>query len=171
MIYNEKSEYKSWGKLKKQMKDMLCDSLKDKISYFYTTYRSNMNEYGRGSINYLKNEIAAFSGYACREQWADICEYKDENSSYENVIDTLMNESWMDNCILCDSDFVQSMTIYLKTNIETSLHSENYLLRVFAYMDRRVGKRTLEKIKCDVEKMPEWVKQFYQIRCEADGIF
>ena len=59
MIYNEKSEYKSWGKLKKQMKDMLCDSLKDKISYFYTTYRSNKNEYGRGSINYLKNEIAA----------------------------------------------------------------------------------------------------------------
>jgi len=138
------------------------ESLSDKIGEFVELLEKYLPP---------ENEIAAFSGYACREQWADICEYKDENSSYENVIDTLMNESWMDNCILCDSDFVQSMTIYLKTNIETSLYSDNYLLRVFAYMDRRVGKRTLEKIKCDVEKMPEWVKQFYQIRCEADGIF
>jgi len=37
-------------------------------------------------------------------------------------------------------------------------------------MDRRVGKRTLIKIKDDVEKLPDWVKQFYQIRCEADSI-
>ena len=37
-------------------------------------------------------------------------------------------------------------------------------------MDRRVGKRTLVKIQDEVEKLPDWVKQFYQIRCEADGI-
>jgi len=37
-------------------------------------------------------------------------------------------------------------------------------------MDRRVGKRTLVKIKDEVEKLPDWVKQFYQIRCEADSI-
>ena len=37
-------------------------------------------------------------------------------------------------------------------------------------MDRRVGKRTLVKIKDEVEKLPEWVKQFHRIRCEEDGI-
>ena len=56
------------------------------------------------------------------------------------------------------------------TDIAASLQSENYLLRVFAYLDRRVGKRTLVKIRDDVEKLPEWVKQFYNIRCEAEGI-
>ncbi len=58
----------------------------------------------------------------------------------------------------------------LKTDIPSSLASDNYLLRVFAYMDRRVGKRTLIKIKDDAEKLPEWVKQFYRIRCEAENI-
>jgi hypothetical protein len=37
-------------------------------------------------------------------------------------------------------------------------------------MDRRVGKRTLVKIKDEVEALPEWVKQFYTIRCEAEKI-
>ena len=41
---------------------------------------------------------------------------------------------------------------------------------VFAYMDWRVGKRTLVKIKDEVEKLPDWVKQFYELRCEAEGI-
>ena len=76
----------------------------------------------------------------------------------------------MPECKLCDADFINSITIYLKTDITASLNSDNYLLRVFAFMDRRVGKRTLIKIKDDVEKLPDWVKQFYQIRCEEDGI-
>ena len=33
-----------------------------------------------------------------------------------------------------------------------------------------IGKRPLVKIKDEVDKLPGWVKQFYQIRCEADGI-
>ena len=69
-----------------------------------------------------------------------------------------------------ETDFINAVTTYLKTDIAAALHSDNYLLRVFAYMDRRVGKRTLVKIKDKVEKLPDWVKQFYRIRCEADGI-
>ena len=34
MISDERSKYKSWSNLKKKMHDLLCDSLKDKISYF-----------------------------------------------------------------------------------------------------------------------------------------
>lgn len=71
---------------------------------------------------------------------------------------------------MCETDFINAITAYLKTDVATSLRSDNYLLRVFAYMDRRVGKRTLIKIKDEVEKLPGWAKQFYQIRCEADGI-
>ena len=76
----------------------------------------------------------------------------------------------MPECRLCEADFIHSVTIYLKTDVTASIHSENYLLRIFAYMDRRTGKRTLIKIQDEVETLPEWVKQFYRIRCEADGI-
>jgi hypothetical protein len=51
MIFDEKSKYKSWSNLKKQMNDLLCDSLKKSISYFYTSYHEVHNAYGRATIN------------------------------------------------------------------------------------------------------------------------
>ena len=158
------------------MNDLLCDSLKDKISYFYTSYHEVHNAYGRATIRYENKELVSFS-------WIDMYKQESETSSiyherkqegekvsYLQLIGELEKEKWMPEGKLCDADFINSLTIYLKTDIATALNSDNYLLRVFAYMDRRVGKRTLIKIKEDVEKLPDWVKQFYQIRCEADGI-
>ncbi|MBP3936941.1 MAG: hypothetical protein IK954_05090 [Clostridia bacterium] len=184
MISDERSKYKSWSNLKKQMNDLLCDSLKDKISYFYTSYHEVHNAYGRATIQYEKKEIVAFSWDRQYEQVQDIKEqykkmdnvpsmlvdYEGSINAYKVANVTATKEKWMPNCTLCETDFLNSLTIYLKTDIATSLRSDNYLLRVFAYMDRRVGKRTLIKIKEDVEKLPDWVKQFYRIRCEADGI-
>ena len=184
MISEKRTGYKSWSNLKKQMNDLLCDSLKGKISYFYTSYHEVHNAYGRATIQYEKKEIVAFSWDRQYEQVQDIKEqYKKMNNVPSMLVDyegslnaykvaniAATKEKWMPNCTLCETDFLNSLTIYLKTDIATSLNSDNYLLRVFAYMDRRVGKRTLIKIKDDVEKLPDWVKQFYQIRCEADGI-
>ena len=189
MISEEKSKYKSWSNLKKQMNDLRCDSLKDKITYFYTSYHEVHNAYGRATINYNKKEMVAFSWVNQYEQMQDIEEQyrKMDNvpsafvppalldfegilQAYKTANVVATKEKWMPNCTLCETDFINSLTIYLKTDIATSLQSDNYLLRVFAYMDRRVGKRTLVKIKDDVEKLPDWVKQFYRIRCEADGI-
>ena len=176
MISDKGSKYKSWSNLKKQMNDLLCDSLKNKISYFYTSYHEVHNAYGRATIRYENKELVSFS-------WIDMYKQESETSSiyherkqegekvsYLQLIGELEKEKWMPEGKLCDADFINSLTIYLKTDIATALNSDNYLLRVFAYMDRRVGKRTLIKIKDDVEKLPDWVKQFYQIRCEADGI-
>ena len=168
MILDEKSKYKSWSNLKKQMNDLLCDSLKDKISYFYTSYHDVHNAYGRANINYNKNELVVFSWLEMYEREYEVSRLLREGKmvSYEE----LQNEKWIPEGILCDKDFIQSLTIYLKTDIATSLHSDNYLLRIFAYMDKRVGKRTLVKIKDEVNQLPEWVKQFYRIRCDAEGI-
>lgn len=184
MISEEKHKFKSWSNLKKQMNDLLCESLKDKITYFYTSYHEVHNAYGRATINYNKKELVAFSwdiGYA---KWDD--EYAVFNQTNVNIqnagsfhavwdeqkrVQEVLNKSkWMPEGKLCETDFINAVTTYLKTDIATSLRSDNYLHRVFAYMDRRVGKRTLVKIKNEVEKLPEWVKQFYELRCEADGI-
>jgi len=172
MISDEKSRYKSWGNLKKQMHDLLCDSLKDKIDYFCTSYREVHNAYGRASINFSGKELASFSWVEMYRQEQDAVQLYHERKregkqvSYEE----LEKEKWMPEGTLCNTDFINSMTIYLKTDITESLHSDNYLLRAFAYMDRRVGKRTLEKIRDEAEVLPHWVKQFYRIRCEAEGI-
>ena len=74
MIFIEKNNYKSWGGLKKQLESLLCDSLKDRISYFYTTYRKAHDHYGRASINLDKNEILNCEWTVMAKQWYDICE-------------------------------------------------------------------------------------------------
>ena len=184
MFSDERSKYKSWGNLKKQMNNLLCDALKNKISYFYTTYREVHDTYGRATINCERKELVAFSWQMRYEQWED--EYKILNNTnvdiqhlgslsevwerQKRIQKELSKEKWMPECILCDGDFICAVTQYLKTNITSALNSDNYILRVFAYMDRRVGKRTLIKIKEDAEALPEWVKQFYLIRCEAEGL-
>lgn len=185
MISDQKSNYKSWSGLRKQMQALLCDALKDKISYFYTSYHKVHNAYGRAAIQYGGKEMAAFAWHQQYVQEQDIQaqyrqmdyvptfmeDYEGSWKAYKTANEAAEREKWMPDCTLCETDFIHSVTIYLKTDIAASLHSDNYLLRVFAYMDRRTGKRTLVKIKDEVDKLPGWVKRFYQIRCEAEGIW
>ncbi len=176
MISDEKSRYKSWSNLKKQMNDLLCDTLKDKISYFYTNYHEVHNAYGRATINYHKKEMVAFSWvemYAQEQEASRLyreCKKEGNANAYGELYEKLEKGKWMTECKVCDGDFVSALTVFLKTDISESLHADNYLLRIFAYLDRRVGKRTLVKIKDETEALPEWVGQFYRLRCEAEGI-
>lgn len=184
MLIDESYGFKSWSKLRKQIEALLCDSLKGKVTYFFTSYREAYEKGGRATINYNKRELIAFSwptGFAQREDMekqyekmgdipSPLVDFEGNMQAYRAARDTLFREKWMPECFLRDYDFVRSVTIYLNTDITSALHSDNYLLRIFAYMDRRVGKRTLVKIKEEAEKLPEWVRQFYDLRCEAERI-
>lgn len=52
--------------------------------------------------------------------------------------------------------------------IINALYSDNYIIQIFAILDRRIGKRTLRKIKKEeiYQSYPFWVKQFYELRLE-----
>ena len=68
--------------------------------------------------------------------------------------------------ILSEWDFLQAAVDFLQMPIADALSSENYLVKILAIMDRRVGKRTLQKLAEDGEykSYPEWVRQFYELR-------
>ena len=82
MISDEISKYKSWSNLKKKMHDLLCDSLKDKISYFYTSYHEVHNAYGRATINYCKKEIVAFSWVEMYKQEQEVSQLYKEGKRF-----------------------------------------------------------------------------------------
>ena len=44
------------------------------------------------------------------------------------------------------------------------------LIKIFALMDKRTGKRTLERLKETIKNDVEIVNYFYKLRCEAEGI-
>lgn len=55
-------------------------------------------------------------------------------------------------------------------SIEDSLKSEDLLVRIFAILDRRVGKRRLSQMKESIHNEPENFQAFYMIRMEAENL-
>lgn len=65
---------------------------------------------------------------------------------------------------------MQALDEYMSIPITESLHSENEVIRLFAVLDRRVGKRTLLKLVGETENQPEWLYFFYELRLSAEGL-
>jgi hypothetical protein len=97
-------------------------------------------------------------------------DYYAAQQRYNEACDIAAREKWMPAGTLCETDFIYSASAYVNTDIAKALESENYLLRVFAFMDRRVGKRMLIKIREETEKLPDWARKFYDLRLKAEGI-
>ncbi len=163
------NHYKSWSGLNKQLTDNLCDTLHGRITFFLTRYHDVHNSYGRASIRLDGKELTNFSWvdmykqeFDVNEKWKKTGEWDYDNSE--------LKEKWDNEATFSDYDFLSAATEYLQLSIKDALESENYLIKVFAIMDRRVGKRTLDKIRNGelYKEYPEWVQQFYRLRMEKD---
>ena len=166
---SETNYYKSWSGLKKQLTDNLCDALRGRITFFLTRYHDVHNSYGRASIRLDGKELIIFSWVDMYKQEFDFNEMRKITGAcdYDN---SDFKEKWDNEATFSDCDFLAAATEYLQLSIKKALESENYLIKVFAIMDRRVGKRTLEKVRnADLYKdYPDWVQQFYRLRMEND---
>ncbi|MBQ8848890.1 MAG: hypothetical protein IJ011_00990 [Clostridia bacterium] len=69
-----------------------------------------------------------------------------------------------------DEEFCEALEVYRNQDIQKSISSCNPLVRMFAVLDRRIGKRTLAKIYDATEEQPEWLRQFYILRTNAENI-
>ena len=47
---------------------------------------------------------------------------------------------------------------------------QNPLVRIFALLDRRLGKRRLLALEESMEQELDWVRAFYVIRMQAEGL-
>ena len=51
-----------------------------------------------------------------------------------------------------------------------ALSATNPLVRIFALLDRRLGKRRLLALEDSMEQELDWVRAFYVIRLQAEGL-
>lgn len=151
--------------------EYLAPPLRGHITYFCTSYSKCPDHEGRASIKLDGREILEGS---YREQWSSrkISQFpKDEK--YENRL--RYEFPYMDDTALKLGQFDQRQ-FYIafhefdNQSIEDSLKSENMLVRIFAVLDRRTGKRRLEKLKAEANEHGEVFSLFLKIRCEAEGI-
>ena len=67
-------------------------------------------------------------------------------------------------------DFYAAFQEFDNQSMETSLSSENPIVRIFALLDRRLGKRRLAALEETMEQELDWVRPFYLLRIEAEGL-
>ncbi len=163
--------FKSWSGLNKQLSAFLCDSLRERITYFFTFYHEAHSAYGRAAIRLDGRELVCFSWIEMFRQEYDVSKRIEQTGHYEPQSPEL-KEKWDHNCTYCNYDFLNAALIFLNQPVTDSLMSEDYIQRIFAVMDRRVGKRTLLKIRAagEYRDYPAWVRQFYELRFRAEHL-
>ena len=171
---------KSWSGTRKRLEtDLLCEKLRGKIQYFYTEYHYlDKNWYGRFAIRYNGKEIFNSSNYNYNDYWREWVNAKEtivqeENETYSEwhqKVDEEALKNVNEKGLIPVNYFKKYFDEFFHTNIQDAINSENPVLRMLAVLDRRVGVRTLEKLALKIDEQPEWLKKFYQIRLEAEGI-
>ena len=140
-------------------------------SYFIDNgYTSNKNPSGIGEY------WAEFWSLLDKYPVTDRTEYTDEEFCNETKqLNEFLNLFVLDNRHVkednkeyTDEEFCNALENYRHQDIHENLQSNNPLIRMFAILDRRVGKRTLTKLKSELDKQPNWLRQIYLLRIEAE---
>ena len=161
----------TWTKIRSKLEnEYLADSLKGHIRYFATSYSKCHDHQGRASILFDDKEIISGSYF---EIWIPHDPLSgDDAQGYSEIINNLflpngtaVKYGQFDNC-----SFYRAFSEFDNQSIEKSLNSSNMLVRIFALLDRRVGKRTLRKMYDTINDESEVFRLVYNIRVRAEGI-
>ena len=166
----------SWSGMRKYLEqDMLASSLKGRVRYGCTSY------VGMDGLHIF--EICIDGVQVKRFSWETVNTYFIENGYTKNPNPYGISEHWKEFWPLLqkysinqrteytDDEFSKALEIYRNQDINNSIKSTNPLVRMFAVLDRRIGKRTLSQIYGTIDEQPEWLRQFYALRFDAEKIY
>lgn len=165
----------SWSGMRKYLEDeMLAECIKGRIRYNCTSY-VGMDGCHIFEI-YIDNQLVKqFSwetvnsyfidkGYKGKDKPIGIPEYWE---GFWELMDSIPMESRSE---YADDEFCQSLEKYRNQPIKDSINSQNPIERMFAILDRRIGKRILTQIKGSLDEEVEWLKPFYALRLEGENM-
>lgn len=164
----------TWSGIKKKLEtEYLAESLRGHISYFATSYRETHDARGsRAAILYDGKEILKGNYFAF---YLKADELEDDELKKRRLDECwgapqLVDERVLELGIFDNYTFYQAFEKYDDQSIEDSLQSENLLVRIFAILDRRVGKRRLRAMREQMEREGPILRQFYALRLQAEGL-
>lgn len=164
----------TWSGMRKKLEhDYLCPALHGRIQYFATSYSKSLDHEGRAAIRLDGVEVLRSNYYdyyqnywkryqALRQEGAG---EDDPKKPFQLAYEGALNDGCFDQWF-----FYEAFRIFDNQSIEKSLVSENPLVRIFALLDRRLGKRRLLAMAETMEQELDWVRVFYVIRMEAEGL-
>ena len=162
----------SWSSMRKYLEDtMLAEYLHGRVRYNCTRY-VGMDECHVFEI-YIDNKLIK------RFSWETVNSYFIKNGFKKNSEPYGIMEYWNEYWTLIkdipmesrteytDNEFCEALERYRNQDIKKSISSKNPLVKMFAILDRRIGKRTLTSIRESMESQPSWLKTIYQIRIDS----
>lgn len=160
----------TWSSIRNKLEtEYMVLSLREHIQYFATTYSKSPDHEGRAAIRYNGKEIIKGN------YWNQYV--KAHLFPKDDTYDRRMRESFLfiDNTALelgvfDQRCFYQAFEGFDKQNIDKSMSSDNLIVRIFAILDRRVGKRRLISIRNFIEDQPSVFQELYAIRVHHEGL-
>ena len=161
----------SWSGMRKFLEqEMLADSLKGRVRYGCTTY-PGMDGSRIFELCIVGKKVKRFSWETVNSYFIDTgLSPQPKNHYWENFLPLLEGISVSERDAHTDDEFCEALTVYRAQEIQKSLSSENPLIRMFAVLDRRVGKRSLSKLKETLPNQPVWLQEIYLFRFRAEEI-
>jgi hypothetical protein len=148
-----------WSKLKSRVKDSICPELKDVIDFHLTSYRESHD--GADKIWITIDGKRVFSCKHYPHERAEMRAYSERGLRGEGIKTFLRERE-----IHSPNDFGDAMRAYLGLPVHDALLSTDPLIKAFAIVDRRLGKRSLEKLEIS-DSDHSLVKAFYRLRCAS----
>ncbi|WP_416420494.1 hypothetical protein ACLZHR_08930 [Priestia aryabhattai] len=173
MLYQPK-----WSKAKKRLMSFMCESLHSRVDFQVINYRKAHDQLGRAVITVDKVEMLNMCTitaekeeyYRERDIRIQLDDFTYDNVFNNRAIQEQAQEQLKTEGIYAQYDFFSALEEYFNSPIELSLKSNDMLIKILCMLDRRVGKRTLRKMKEFILEESTFVKDFYKLRCEAENI-
>ena len=160
----------SWSGMRRKLEnEYLATSLRGHIRYYATSYSKSPDHEGRAAILLDGKEIIAGCYYY---NWLKAAFFP-QDARYERRMKeemAFMDDTAVQLGVFDQRSFYEAFSIFDNQNIEESLASENMLVRIFAILDRRVGKRRLNKIKQGIDGEEKTFRTFFEIRAAAERL-
>jgi len=150
-----------WSKLKAKVKDFICPELRDRIDFHLTSYRESHD--GADKVWITVDGKRVFSCKHYPYEWAEAEAYHGGLRG-EQVKELLREKE-----IHRPKDFGDAMRSYLDMSITEAVKSSDPLVKAFALVDRRLGKRTLAKLEIS-DPEHTLLKAFYELRLASAHI-
>lgn len=165
----------SWSGMRKYLEqEMLADALKGRIRYGCTAY-VGMDGFRIFEICIDGEPVKRFSCETVNSYFIDNG-YKENNAPigtqeyWAEYWDLLDQYDLNNRTEYTDREFCEALEIYRSQTIQDSIRSDHPLVRMFAILDRCLGKRSLARLKEQLPLQPQWLQQFYSLRLSPDGV-
>ena len=157
----------SWSGMRKYLeKEMIAENIRGRVRYGCTRY-VGMDNCHIFDVCIDDKQIKRFSletvnSYFIKQGYSENVSPVGVHEYWGGFWNTMKKYPMSMRTEYTDDEFCNALEKYRNNDIQNSIVSDNPIIRMFAILDKRIGKRTIDKL--NVSEQPEWLQVFYELR-------